>query len=457
MTPTPLSEQFPWVAQTIQAVGNGRNTDAVLAKTPSALRGGVQALAFHVLRQWAWAHAVVPRLASKKPDAELKVWLVCGVALLREPRRYDPHTVVDQVVQACKQNHRLKAKAPFVNACLRRLVREYDALDQAVCNEPEVRFNHPTWWIEKLQAQYPDHWEEALHCNQTAAPMVLRVNPAHHSAQSYQALLLSETTVQSVTVGPHGLLLAKPLPVTQLPGFGAGHVSVQDASPQLAAALVWQSPLLREKVAASAPVALLDACAAPGGKTAHLLEMGQRIKADQRVTALELSPKRAVRITDTLTRLNLAAFADVVVADGKHTAGWWAGKPFDAILLDAPCTASGIVRRHPDVPWLRRAADVAQLAQDQQQLLSALWPLLAPGGRLVYCTCSSFKEEGVWQIDAFLTAQPDAMTASDLVAPGHILPGNVSGNPNLLPDLGENAFMAFDGFFYAVLDKRAAS
>ena len=321
MTPTPLSEQFPWVAQTIQAVGNGRNTDAVLAKTPSALRGGVQALAFHVLRQWAWAYAVVPRLASKKPDAELKVWLVCGVALLREPRRYDPHTVVDQVVQACKQNHRLKAKAPFVNACLRRLVREYDALDQAVCNEPEVRFNHPTWWIEKLQAQYPDHWEEALQCNQTAAPMVLRVNPAHHSAQSYQALLLSEMALQSVTVGPHGLLLAKPLPVTQLPGFGAGHVSVQDASPQLAAALVWQSPLLREKVAASAPVALLDACAAPGGKTAHLLEMGQRIKADQRVTALEPSPKRAVRITDTLTRLNLAAFADVVVADGKHTAG----------------------------------------------------------------------------------------------------------------------------------------
>ena len=115
------------------------------------------------------------------------------------------------------------------------------------------------------------------------------------------------------------------------------------------------------------------------------------------------------------------------------------------------------MRRHPDVPWLRRAADVAQLAQDQQQLLSALWPLLAPGGRLVYCTCSSFKEEGVWQIDAFLKAQPDAMTASDLVAPGHILPGNVSGNPNLLPDLGENVFMAFDGFFYAVLDKRAAS
>ena len=244
-------------------------------------------------------------------------------------------------------------------------------------------------------------------------------------------------------VGPQGLELAQPVPVQVLPGFADGWVSVQDAAAQQAAPLVLQGLDLTQ------PLRVLDACAAPGGKTAHLLEHAPAGSPLQ-VTALEVDEKRSARIHDTLARLGLSA--QVLVADASRPQDWWqsqcGGTPFDAILLDAPCTASGIVRRHPDVRWLRRESDVAQLAQLQRQILEALWPLLKPGGRLLYCTCSVFKAEGDLQIQTFLAHNTNAQL---LPSPGHLIPGvGEKSGP-----VRDNPAGDHDGFFYALLQKSA--
>ncbi|MGA0007987.1 MAG: 16S rRNA (cytosine(967)-C(5))-methyltransferase RsmB, partial [Burkholderiaceae bacterium] len=222
--------------------------------------------------------------------------------------------------------------------------------------------------------------------------------------------------------------------------------------------LIWASGDLQAAGTAGRPLRILDACAAPGGKTGHLLELAvARSRAagqpmTTRVTALEISPKRAARIHETLDRLALSVHADVQVADGKLPQKWWDGQPWDAVLLDAPCTASGIVRRHPDVPWLRRPADIDQLVAEQRALLEMAWSQLAVGGRLVYCTCSTFKEEGEWQIDAFLEQHPDAQRVE---APGHVLPGRVNATPDANLNNAALVHAAFDGFFYAAFDKHA--
>jgi len=232
--------------------------------------------------------------------------------------------------------------------------------------------------------------------------------------------------------------LAVACPVTQLPGFAAGDVSVQDAAAQLAAPL-----LIGDGLIPGARV--LDACAAPGGKTAHLLEL-----ADLDVLALDSDAARLTRVTETLTRLGLSA--RTLAADAGEPAAWWDGRPFDAILLDAPCSASGIVRRHPDVRWLRRAGDIATLARTQARLLDALWPLLREGGRLLYCTCSVFRAEGQDQIDAFLQRQPGARVAANPASPGHLLPLPDNGSEHPLPGFSKAA----DGFFHTLIEKHTA-
>jgi 16S rRNA (cytosine967-C5)-methyltransferase len=266
--------------------------------------------------------------------------------------------------------------------------------------------------------------------------MTLRVNARRGSAEAYLARL-REAGLEARPVGPQALALRQPVPVHQLPGFAEGDVSVQDAAAQLAA------PLL---VGAGLPAGahVLDACAAPGGKTAHLLEL-----ADLDVLALDADPARLAKVDDTLQRLSLSA--RTVAADARTPSAWWDGRPFDAILLDAPCSASGIVRRHPDVRWLRRAADIPALARTQSELLSALWPLLRPGGRLLYCTCSVFKAEGQAVIDAFLQRQGDAGIAPHPASPGHLLPLPDNPGNGAAPDSGASP----DGFFYALLTKAA--
>ena len=305
-----------------------------------------------------------------------------------------------------------------------------------------ARWNHPLWWIEAIRDQYPEHWQRVLQANNQRPPLTLRINRRRTSQVAYLALL-AEQGIGATPVGPFGVMLDRPQPVQRIPGFADGLVSVQDGAAQLAAPLLLADFLDRDS--SRPPLRVLDACAAPGGKTAHLLEL-----ADCDLTAIDLDPPRCELIADNLRRLGLAA--TVLAVDAARPVDWWhadkAGHAlFDAILLDAPCTASGIVRRHPDVRWLRRETDVDQLARTQKALLEALWPLLRGGGRLLYSTCSVFRAEGNGQIKTFLAHHIDAVLRP---SPGHLLPGDAVG-PASLPD---NANGGNDGFFYALLEKR---
>jgi len=427
----PLARLLDHTADALQAVRAGRSLNDVLARVSADARPGTQALSFHVLRWLGGALAVREMLAPKAPPPQVDALLTCALALLwptgGEPP-YDDHTLVDQAVTAVRR--RMPMARGFVNAVLRRFVRDREALVAAARRDPVAAFNHPAWWMERTQHDWPAQWQQILNAANEHPPMTLRVNARRGTAEAY---------VQRLAAQGHGaraldaqaVLLDRPLPVPRLPGFAEGDVSVQDFAAQRAAPL-----LLGEGLRPGARV--LDACAAPGGKTAHLLEL-----ADLDLTALDSDPLRLARVRETLDRLQLKA--TLKAADGRDTAAWWDGRPFDAILLDAPCTASGIVRRHPDVRWLRRPADVTALARVQAELLDALWPLLAAGGRLLYVTCSVFRVEGEQQIDAFLQRQRATGARLDPASPGHLLP---------VPDnSAQGSVPAADGFFYALIHK----
>ena len=438
--------QLRETARCVQAVEQGRSLSDVLPQVAAALRPGVQALSFHVLRHLGTARALVALLVQRKPDPAVQALLCSAVALLldeeaaapdgpaqgRSTVHYAAHTVVNQAVDAARQDRSTQRQAAFINACLRRFLRERADLLAEVAGQPVARWNHPLWWIERLQRDHPAHWQTILTANNRPGPMVLRVNRRRSERASYLQSLQA-IGLAADPVGEDGLVLDAPQPVDRLPGFAQGHCSVQDAAVQMAAGLLLDG---REWAPTDR---VLDACAAPGGKTAHLLE-----RADLDLLALDVDARRCERIDDNLRRLDLRA--QVVCADAAQPASWWDGRAFDAILLDAPCTASGIVRRHPDVRWLRRATDVQQLVTIQRQLLEALWPLLKPGGRLLYCTCSVFRAEGEEQVQAFLGRHTDAVLQP---SPGHLLPGNV--NPDR--ELHDNAPGGYDGFFYACIDK----
>ena len=444
--PTPISPPLQrlllQVADAVQAVREGQSLTDVLARCPAELRPGTQALSFEVLRRLGGAQAARALLAPKNPPPRVDSLLVCALALLWPVARpaYAEHTVVDQAVEAARK--RAPASAGFVNAVLRRFIREREALVQAAERDPQGAYNHPPWWIERVRQDWPTQWQAVLRANNEHPPMSLRVNARRGSAQAY-AERLAGLGIAARPIGPlapQGLVLERPQPVTALPGFAEGEASVQDAAAQLAA------PLLLEPHQDLAPVPpgarVLDACAAPGGKTAHLLEL----RPDLELLALDADAGRLARVQDNLNRLQLRAA--LKAADARDTAAWWDGRPFDAILLDAPCSASGIVRRHPDVRWLRRPGDIGSLAQIQAQLLAALWPTLKPGGRLVYATCSIFKAEGQSQVDAFLQRHGDARAVEVKGVTGHLLPlaDNVS------QAAAAQASMV-DGFFYALLLK----
>jgi 16S rRNA (cytosine967-C5)-methyltransferase len=431
MPALPLSDLLLHTATAVQAVRSGRSLTDALTAVPDAARPGAQALAFDVLRRLGAAQTVRKQLAPKPPPPQVESLLLCGLALLwpQEAPPYAAFTVVDEAVKACKR--RFGASAGFVNAVLRRFLREQVARVAAAERDDSAHWNHPHWWIERLRTDWPAHWQALLMQAQTRPPMTLRVNARHTDAAAYAAELQAAGRACTV-LGSHSLVLHAPCRVDELPGFDQGRVSVQDAAAQQAAPLLLGGGGARWASGAR----VLDACAAPGGKTAHLLEL-----ADVQVLALDSDAQRLQRVGHTLARLNLAA--DLKAADARHPERWWDGQPFDAILLDAPCSASGIVRRHPDIRWLRRPEDIAALARMQAELLDALWPLLAPGGCLLYATCSVFKAEGQAQIDAFLQRPAGRNARLDPASPGHLLP---------LPDNGAaGGPPSGDGFFYALL------
>ncbi|MEO8122779.1 MAG: transcription antitermination factor NusB, partial [Burkholderiales bacterium] len=340
----PLARLLGHAADALQAVRAGRSLDAALAACPPEARPGTQALAFHVLRWLGSAQAVRKRLAPKTPPPSIDALLTCALALLWPPGAppYADHTLVDQAVRAARaRGTKGRDGAAFMNGVLRRFVRERDALVAeltAPSADVTARWNHSAWWVERLRADWPAHWQQLLEAANQHPPMTLRANARRGDAASAVARLAAEG-IGARAIGSHALILDKPLPVLRIPGFAEGALSVQDAAAQRAA------PLL---IGAGLPpgARVLDACAAPGGKTAHLLEL-----ADLDVLALDRDALRLARVGETLARLDL--HAHLLAANAGDPTAWWDGVAFDAILLDAPCSASGIVRRHPDVRWLR--------------------------------------------------------------------------------------------------------
>ncbi|MFV0488073.1 MAG: 16S rRNA (cytosine(967)-C(5))-methyltransferase RsmB, partial [Vibrio fluvialis] len=339
--------------------------------------------------------------------------------------RIPAHAAVGETVEGAQdlKGPRLRG---LINAVLRNYQRNQEQLDAQAVSHNAGKYGHPSWLLKLLQNAYPQQWEAIVEANNSKAPMWLRVNHQHHDRDAYQALLNNENIDSSVhSQAKDALKLAAPCDVTKLPGFEKGWVSVQDAAAQLS--LHYLQPQDGELI--------LDCCAAPGGKTAHILERTQ----GSEVVAIDCDDTRLKRVHDNLKRLNLSA--KVVCGDARYPQEWWQGSQFDRILLDAPCSATGVIRRHPDIKWLRRAEDIAALAELQREILDAMWQQLKPGGTLVYATCSITPQENVLQVKDFLARTSDAqLVGSDLDNPGRqILPGEED----------------MDGFYYAVLTKQA--
>jgi len=376
------------------------------------------------LRRYGRVQAIVRQLSRRASgDALVEALLWCSLYAL-ESGRYAEYTVVDQAVRACGLLERWNAKG-YVNAVLRGFLRERGSLEARIQADVEARYQHPRWWIEIVRAAYPADAEAVLAAGNSHPPMCLRVNRRRASVAPYQERLLA-TGIGSRTLGNEALLLERPVPVERLPGFDSGEVSVQDAGAQRAAYCLDVADGQR----------VLDACAAPGGKSGHLLECAQL-----ELTALDADAGRCARLERNLARLGL--HARVMNADCTRPGDWWDGVPFDRVLADVPCSASGIARRHPDIKWLRRANDVEAFAARQGAILDALWQVLGADGRLLYATCSVFPQENDAVIDAFIARQrsPGARAVRLALPDG----GAAQGLPGA----------ERDGFYYALIRKQA--
>lgn len=421
----------------------GRSLDKALANQledvyASAARGAISDLAYFSLRWRGSGLFLTQQLTGKK---ELKpallehlLTLAFGLLASPQPAKYKPHTLVDQVVTACAASKDLVRAKGLANACLRRYLREEGDWLQKLQKNDLARWNHPAWWLAKLRDQHPSHFEVILEQANTQPPMVLRINQRCGSAEQYLAKLQA-TGLGAIVLGRQTLVLEKPIPVFELPGFTEGEVSIQDQAAQLAGQLLPVQDGHR----------VLDACAAPGGKTGHLLE-----KADIDLLALDSSEARLERVKSNYERLKPTlgnqARLTIKAAEAQNTKAWWDGQPFDAIVADLPCSGSGVVRRHPDIRWLRRPEDIEQLSQIQDTILHSLWPTLKPGGTLLLVTCSIFLEEGPLLTEAFLKNHPDAVA---LKAPGSVMPSPVGSGPDSYTRFAQSP----DGFYYALFQK----
>jgi len=399
----------------------GASLTAALApddEAPPALRPAVQDLCYGTLRDYGAADLILEALARKPiPDRGVRALLLCALYELRHERRA-PHVVVDEAVTACGELGRAAARG-LVNALLRNYLRRREALEADGRRTDAGRYGYPQWWITRVQRAYPRAWQAVLAAGNLHPPLTLRVNRRKIGIDAYFAKL-DAAGIAAARRGDWTLRLDTPRRVDALPGFALGEVSVQDAGAQLAAPLMDLRDGMR----------VLDACAAPGGKTGHILEL-----AAVDLLAIDCDAGRSERIAANLERLGLRA--RLRVADAGDPGEWWDGRRFDRILLDPPCSASGVVRRHPDLKWLRRASDLAGFAREQARLLEVMWRVLAPDGKLLYATCSVFAEENAAVIEAFAARHADACR---LTVPALDL-------GQLLPDAEH------DGFFYALIEK----
>jgi len=419
-----LAQAFVAAAEVVGRVLDGESLNTALGdlkrRAPwQAVIAAAQDLCYNALRGYGVVDVALDRLLERPlTDSRLRGLLLAAFAELAA-RPQAAHAVVHQAVEAAVLLGHSRAKG-LVNAVLRNFQRRmHQLLPEIEATEPG-RYRHPQWWIDALRAAHPHGWEAALLESNRHPPMVLRVNRRRLPASAYLEKL-DRAAIPARALGEEAVLLEKPCRVERLPGFAAGEVSVQDAGAQRAAPLLDVRDGMR----------VLDACAAPGGKTGHLLELAQC-----ELLAVDADGERARRIAENLSRLGLTA--KIVVGDCRDPESFSEGRTFDRILLDAPCSASGVVRRHPDVRWLRRRADASGFAGAQAQLLEALWRVLTADGKLLYATCSVFPEENGGQVRAFLTRHPEAeLLPIPGLDDGQILPGAYS-----------------DGFFYALLTKR---
>ena len=425
----PLSEAITIAAQAISEVMSGRSLTEVLDQLDAHERPIVQSLSFDALRKWIRSHELIKQFVPKAPPPEVDHLLTVAIALFvrdgSEGKGYATHTIVDQAVRACEEYDKTMYAKGLVNAVLRKVSLALQPPEGQPHYPPDpIPMFVPAWWRANLKRNYPKAWQSILFAQAKRAPLILRVNQKQYSREQYQALLgdagISSLPIESVAgiSLSSALLLPSPVPVSDLPGFYSGAVSVQDAGAQLAAALLNPQP----------SDLILDACAAPGGKTAHLLEL-----ADCQMRALELDGERLGKIGGNLDRLRLHSEKVKVLRGDASKAAWWDGVPFDKILLDAPCSASGIVARHPDIPFLRREADIRSLQHKQREILTQAWKMLKPEGLLLYVTCSVFPEEGEDQAVWFAQQHGNAVR---LGAPGQLLPTEAN-----------------DGFYYALFKK----
>ncbi len=385
-------------------------------------RGAIQDISYGVLRFYGQLDKLLLSLL-KKPlsDESLRYLLLVGLYQLQYSKA-PSHAVVDHAVSAAGFLRGGKGAQGLVNAVLRNFIRRRDVLLTQVLDSEVGRYSHPQWWIDKLRSQYPQNYQAVLAADNQHPPMTLRVNQRRIDVVKYRQLLVEQNMpVELLWNG--ALKLIQPVSVDKLPGFADGLVTIQDAGAQLAASFLNLQDGMR----------VLDACAAPGGKSTHILE-----QAKVALTVLDNDPARLVRVEQNLDRLKNKG-VNIICGDAAIPEVWWNGQLFDRILADVPCSASGVVRRHPDIKWLRRASDMAKFAASQQAILNALWQVLGKDGKLLYVTCSVFSEENQWQIDNFLSRHLDARQ----------LPLSQEGmfDGQLLPD------SQHDGFFYALLHK----
>ena len=414
--------------QVVCQVLSGRNLNQVLSTALQAVpgmapqqRGALQDLCYGTLRFYGQLQRILEQLLHKPvPDAQLRCLLLVALYQLLHTKAA-PYAVVDHAVRAVRQRN--AAAGGLANAVLRNFLRQREVVLASVNGTEEGRYAYPQWWIDKVKAQYGERAEAILLAGNQHPPMTLRVNCQRTTAADYVAVLARQD-MQASVIAPETVLLSRPVPVDKLPGFFDGVVSVQDAGAQFAAHLLDVRDGMR----------VLDACAAPGSKTTHLLEL---CACD--LLALDMDEQRLERVRENLRRVRFQA--TVQCGNAALPDAWWDGRPFQRILADVPCSASGVVRRHPDIKWLRRPTDIDAFAQQQLAILNALWRLLARDGKLLYATCSIFARENQQVIGEFLRQQDDARQLP-LAAPG-------LNDGQLLPD------DRHDGFFYALLHKHA--